>query len=67
MYDLHSYVSCDGVLLYQQLKLHASFCVNFGSYWHSDCISYTYSIGSEIDPSFVYSDLGEELISYLDV
>ena len=68
MYDLHSSVSCDDdLLLHQQLKLHASFCVNFDNYWHNDHISCTCSIGSEIDPSFDSSNMGEELISYLDV
>ena len=67
MYDLHSYVSCDDdILLHQQLNVHASFCENFESYWHNDRISCTCSIGSEIDPSFDFFDLGEDLISYLD-
>ena len=66
MFDLHSFVSYDDdLLLHQLLKLHASFCVNFDSYWHNDRISCTCSIGHEIDPSFVSSDLGEDFISYL--
>ena len=66
MYDLHSFVSCDYVLLHRQLKLHASFCENFDHYWHNDRISCTCSIGSEMDPSFVSFDMGKDLISYLD-
>ena len=65
--DHPSLAPCEeGLLLHQQLKLHASFCVNFDNYLHNDHISCTCSIRYEIDPSSVSFDLGEDLISYLD-
>ena len=66
MYNIHSYFSFGyDLILHQQFKLHASLCENFDSYWHNNHISCTCSVGSKIDPSFVSSDMGEELISFL--